>query len=49
MGAAEYEPVTPRGEGFITASLVDPFGNILGIMYNLHYVEMLFDKLEAQN
>src|SRR5688572_1758902 len=35
MGAKEYEPLTSRGEaGFITASVVDPFGNILGIMYN---------------
>jgi predicted enzyme related to lactoylglutathione lyase len=41
MGAKEYEPITKRGEGFITASVVDPFGNILGIMYNRHYLEML--------
>jgi predicted enzyme related to lactoylglutathione lyase len=41
LGAKEYEPVTKRGEGFITASVVDPFGNILGIMYNAHYLEML--------
>jgi hypothetical protein len=42
MGAKEYEPLTSRGEaGFITASVVDPFGNILGIMYNPHYLEIL--------
>ena len=42
MGAKEYEPVTKRGEsGFVTASVVDPFGNILGIMYNPHYLEIL--------
>jgi len=42
MGATEYDPLTPRGEtGFITASVVDPFGNILGIMYNPHYLEIL--------
>jgi predicted enzyme related to lactoylglutathione lyase len=41
MGATEYEKLTPRGDkGFITASVVDPFGNILGIMYNPHYVEV---------
>ncbi len=40
-GATEYEPKTPRGEGFITASLVDPFGNILGLMYNVHYLSVL--------
>jgi predicted enzyme related to lactoylglutathione lyase len=42
MGAKEYEPLTKRGEsGFITASVVDPFGNILGLMYNPHYLEVL--------
>ncbi len=41
MGATEYEPLTPRGEGFITASVVDPFGNILGLIYNPHYLEIL--------
>ena len=42
MGAKEYDPITKRGEsGFVTASVIDPFGNILGIMYNPHYVEVL--------
>ena len=41
MGAKEYEPLVNRGAGFITASVVDPFGNILGIMYNAHYLEVL--------
>jgi predicted enzyme related to lactoylglutathione lyase len=41
MGAKEYEAPTERGEGFITASVVDPFGNILGIMYNQHYLKVL--------
>lgn len=41
MGAKEYEPITTRGEGFVTASVIDPFGNVLGIMYNAHYLEML--------
>ncbi len=41
MGAKEYQPYTERGHGFITASVVDPFGNILGIMYNQHYVDVL--------
>ena len=40
-GATEYQPPTERGDsGFITASVVDPFGNILGVMQNPHYVEM---------
>lgn len=41
MGATEYEPLTNREAGFITASVVDPFGNILGLMYNPHYLKVL--------
>ena len=41
MGATEYEPLTPREAGFITASVVDPFGNILGLMINPHYLKIL--------
>ena len=42
LGATEYEPLTKRGDaGFVTASVVDPFGNILGLMYNPHYLEIL--------
>lgn len=45
MGATEYDAITKRGEsGFVTASVVDPFGNVLGIMYNPHYVEVLGSK-----
>lgn len=45
LGAKEYEAITKRGEtGFVTASVVDPFGNVLGIMYNPHYVEVLADR-----
>ena len=41
MGATEYEPLTAREAGFVTASVVDPFGNLLGVMYNPHYLEVL--------
>jgi hypothetical protein len=42
MGAKVYEPLTHRGDaGWITASVVDPFGNILGIIYNPHYLQIL--------
>lgn len=42
MGAREYDPITKRGNsGFVTASVIDPFGNVLGIMYNPHYMEVL--------
>jgi predicted enzyme related to lactoylglutathione lyase len=42
MGAKEYQPITAHGDkGFVTASVVDPFGNILGIMSNPHYMEIV--------
>lgn len=41
MGATVHEALTHREEGFVTASVVDPFGNVLGIMYNLHYLAVL--------
>ena len=41
MGAREHLPLTERGHGFVTASVIDPFGNILGIMTNPHYLELL--------
>ena len=41
LGATEYQPVTEQGTaGFVTASVVDPFGNVLGLMYNPHFVAM---------
>ena len=43
-GATEYQPITPRGEGFVTAAVVDPFGNVLGVMYNPHYLEILTER-----
>ncbi|MFE5634484.1 VOC family protein [Streptomyces sp. NPDC056543] len=41
LGAKEYEPLTPRGPGFVTASVTDPFGNVLGVMQNQHYLDVL--------
>lgn len=42
LGATVHDPIRPRGDnGFVTASVVDPFGNILGIMTNPHFVEVL--------
>jgi predicted enzyme related to lactoylglutathione lyase len=37
LGATVHQPVTQRGEGFGTASVVDPFGNLLGVMTNPHW------------
>ncbi len=47
MEAKEYEPLINREAGFITASVVDPFGNILGLMYNPHYLEILDSTKKA--
>ena len=44
LGATIYEPITPRSESFVTASVVDPFGNVLGVRYNPHWA-VLADKL----
>ncbi|GAA0933277.1 VOC family protein [Virgisporangium ochraceum] len=40
MGATGHEPPADRGAGFVTATVVDPFGNLFGVMYNPHYVEV---------
>ena len=51
MGATEYEPVTDRSGGketFVTASAIDPFGNVVGVMFNQHYLE-IFDQKNAQS
>src|SRR3712207_3905910 len=48
MGAREYQPITQWGEaGFVTASVVDPFGNVLGVMYSPHYLEVLGSARES--
>ncbi len=45
MSARDYQPITP--EGFVTAAVVDPFGNVLGIMYKPPYLEVLTSSGEA--
>jgi len=47
LGAVPYQPITDHSGGqgnFVTASVIDPFGNILGIMTNKHYLEILNQK-----
>jgi predicted enzyme related to lactoylglutathione lyase len=44
LGARIHEPVIAREAGFVTASVVDPFGNVLGVMYNPHYLQILQDR-----
>ncbi|GIF49915.1 putative enzyme related to lactoylglutathione lyase [Asanoa ferruginea] len=44
LGATVREQPRDRGKGFITATVTDPFDNILGIMFNPHYVDVLGGK-----
>lgn len=47
LGALPHQPITDHSGGqgnFVTASVIDPFGNILGIMTNKHYLEILKAK-----
>ncbi len=41
LGAQENEPRTERGDGFATASVIDPFGKILGLIHSPHYLHTL--------
>lgn len=49
VGAREYEAPRDRGGGFFTASVVDPFGNVLGVMHNPHYLEVLGSAEEERD
>jgi predicted enzyme related to lactoylglutathione lyase len=48
LGATQLEGATERGPGFATASVVDPFGNVLGVMFKRHYLDMLGDRRGAR-
>jgi catechol 2,3-dioxygenase-like lactoylglutathione lyase family enzyme len=41
LGATAHQEPIERGPGFVTASVVDPFGNVLGVMFNQHYLDVL--------
>ena len=41
LGATEHEAPREFGEGYVGATVVDPFGNLLGVMQNVHYLEVL--------
>ncbi|MGI9824125.1 VOC family protein [Agromyces sp. Marseille-Q5079] len=48
LGATPLLPITEHGPGFVTASVVDPFGTVLGVMTNTHYLEMLDRETTTQ-
>ena len=37
LGAREHQAPTEVGEGIIVASVLDPFGNIFGVIFNPHF------------
>lgn len=41
LGATAIQEPTEYGPGFVTAVLADPFGNVLGVMYNKHYLDVV--------
>ena len=41
MGAKDFEPPTPHGP-VTTASVVDPFGNLFGLVHNPHMLASRF-------
>ena len=41
LGAKELDAPQDRGHAFITATVIDPFGNVLGVMSNPHYRDVL--------
>jgi len=36
-----HEGPVECGPRFVTASVVDPFGKVLGVMYKRHYLDVL--------
>ena len=47
LGATPHQPPRNFGENFVGAAVVDPFGNILGIMQNPHYLEVVERRTNA--
>ncbi|MBS1697621.1 MAG: VOC family protein [Actinobacteria bacterium] len=37
LGAKPFDPITQRGEGWWSASFVDPFGNLVGLIQSPHW------------
>jgi predicted enzyme related to lactoylglutathione lyase len=41
LGAEQVQAPRDFGEGFVGATVRDPFGNVLGLMHNPHYLAVL--------
>ncbi|MGO1235109.1 MAG: VOC family protein [Microbacterium gubbeenense] len=37
LGAIEFDPITQRGDGWWSASVSDPFGNLVGLIQSPHW------------
>lgn len=37
LGAAEHQPIMDVGEGIRVGTVIDPFGNVFGVIYNPHF------------
>ncbi|MGW6933468.1 VOC family protein [Lentzea sp. NPDC054927] len=48
LGAQVHDEPRVRGEGFVTASVIDPFGNILGVMTNTHYLSVVEENRDKR-
>ena len=44
LGATVHEGPREHAPGFVTASVIDPFGNVLGVMFNQHYLDILAQR-----
>lgn len=47
LGATLHQAPRDFGDGFVGASVIDPFGNVLAIMRNPHYLEVLEGRKAA--
>ena len=48
LGAKIHQPAREFGPGYTGASVVDPFGNILAVMSNQHYLDVLATRSKAR-
>jgi predicted enzyme related to lactoylglutathione lyase len=46
-GASAHEAIREFGDGFVAGSVVDPFGNVLGVMFNQHYRDVRASTLKS--
>jgi predicted enzyme related to lactoylglutathione lyase len=47
-GCTLHDKATERGPGYVTGSATDPFGNVIGVMKNVHWEETL-SRLTARD